>query len=174
MEKHKNAIRLGLIWAGISVATTLLLYLLGIMENPYAGALLFIFGIYMMYQSGKEKRIELGGYINWKQALTPIWLTSVISGFISTLFSWVLFRFIDPDLQAKQKEKAIEMTEKLRSLIGDEATEKELEKLENFDFTSLGNYLNIFLWTLLLYFIIAAILALILRKKDPQEIFDKY
>ena len=174
MGNHKNAIRLGLIWGGISIATTLLLYLLGIMENPYAGALLFVFGIYMMYRSGIEKREEIGGYISWKQALTPIWLTAVLSSFITTLFTWVLFKFIDPGLQEKQKEQAIKMTENLRSLLGDEATEKELEKMEDYDFTSLSNYLSIFLWTLLIYFIVASLLALIVKKKDPKDIFDKY
>ncbi|MBK6545627.1 MAG: DUF4199 domain-containing protein [Saprospiraceae bacterium] len=174
MDQHKNAIKLGLIWGGIAIATTLLLYLIGMLENPFAGVLIFVFGIYMMYRSGKEKRDELGGYLSWKQALTPIWLTSVVSSLLTTLFTWILFRFIDPGLQEQQREQAIKMTEKMRSLMGDSAAEGELERLESHDFASFSNYVYLFFWSLIIYFIIAAIIALVIRKKNAQDIFTKF
>ena len=168
------AIRLGLIWGGISIATTLLLYLLGMIQNPAASVLLFFFGIYMMYRSGLLKRDELGGYITWKQALAPIWLTSVISSVLSVGFSWILFKFIAPDLQELQREEAIKMTEKMRSWIGDAATEEQLEKLQTQDFASPGQYLLVLFGAFLIYFAIACLIALIVKKKNPEELFSKY
>jgi Protein of unknown function (DUF4199) len=174
MENHKNALINGLIWSGIAIATTLLLYLLGMIENPFASVLLFFFGLYMMYRSGIEKRNELGGFISWKLALTPIWLCSVVFSFFSNIFTWILFRFIAPELQEKQRAQAIEMTEKMRSMLGDAATEAELEKLEIQDFASISNYVYFFLISLLFYFILASLIALVVRKKDPKDLFEKY
>lgn len=55
MKSYQSTIKLGLIWAGISIVTTLLLYLLGMMENVMAAILVFCFGIYIMYRAGIEK-----------------------------------------------------------------------------------------------------------------------
>ncbi len=174
MDQHKVAIRYGLIWAAISIATTLILYLVGMMESVAAGILLFLMGIYIMYRSGLDKRTDLGGYISWKEALTPTWLTSVISSFFGTIFNWILVKFIDPSLQEKQREQAIKMTEKMRSWIGDAETEKKLEELESQDFSSIGNYVMVFFMAILFYFVIASIISLILKKKKTEDIFSKY
>jgi hypothetical protein len=174
MDQHKTAIRNGLIWAAISIATTLLLYLLGMMENVAAGILLFLLGIYIMYRSGAEKRTELGGYITWKEALTPTWLTAVVSSFFTSIFTWILFKFIDPSLQEKQKEQAIKMTEKMRSWMGDAEAEKQLEELEKKDFASFTIYIQYFAIAILLYFIIASIISLVLKRKRQEDIFSKY
>lgn len=174
MNSHQAAIRYGLIWGAISIATTLILYLLGMIQSTAANILLFIFGIYMMYQSGVNKRTELGGFISWKLAITPIWLTSVVSSILTVIFSWILFKFIDPDLQELQREEAIKMTEKMRSWVGDAATEEQLEQLQTQDFASPGQYLLIFLGALLFYFLIACLIALVVRRKNPEELFSKY
>jgi flagellar biosynthesis/type III secretory pathway M-ring protein FliF/YscJ len=174
MDQYKAAIRYGLIWGAISITTTLLLYLLGMMDNIAAGILLFVFGIYMMYRTGAEKRDELGGFISWKEALSPTWLVAVISTFLTTIFNWVLFNLIDPSLQQKQREQAIQMTEKMRSWIGDAETEKQLEELEKKDFASIQNFIMYFFIGILLYFVIAAIISAILKRKKAEDIFSKY
>jgi membrane protein YqaA with SNARE-associated domain len=127
-----------------------------------------------MYRSGADKRTELGGYISWKEALTPTWLTAVVSSFLGTIFNWILVRFIDPSLQEKQREQAIKMTEKMRSWIGDAETEKKLEELETQDFASIGNYILVFFMAILFYFVIASLVSLILKKKKSEDIFSKY
>jgi len=174
IEQHKTAIRNGLIWGGIGIATMLILYLLGMIENVAGNILLFLFGLYMMYQSGVAKRTELGGFINWKQALVPIWLTSVVSSLISIPFTWILYKFIDPSLQERQREEAIKMIERMRGWMGDAAAEAELEKIQTQDFASPGQYLMVFLGALLVYFLIACLIALIVKRKDQTEIFSKY
>lgn len=174
MDQHKVAIRNGLIWAAISIVTTLLLYMVNMMENVAAGILLFLMGIYLMYRSGVEKRSGMGGYITWKEALTPCWLTSVVSVFFTSIFSWILIKFIDPSLQDKQREQAIKMTEKMRSWIGDAETEKKLEELETQDFASFQNYILLFFMGILIYFVIACLVALIIKKKPTEDLFSKY
>ncbi len=174
MNPHHTAIRYGLIWAAITIVTTLLLYIVDMMENVAAGILLFLMGIYIMYRSGADKRTELGGYISWKEALTPTLLTAVVSSFLGTIFNWILVRFIDPSLQEKQREQAIKMTEKMRSWIGDAETEKKLEELETQDFASIGNYILVFFMAILFYFVIASLVSLILKKKKSEDIFSKY
>ncbi len=174
LDTYKTSIKNGLIWGGISVATLLVLYLLGMMENVAANILLFLFGLYMMYQSGISKRNEMGGYISWKQALSPIWLTAVVASIISVPFTWIMYKFIDPTLQEKQREEAIKMIEKMRGWMGDAAAEAELEKLQNQDFASPGQYVLVFLGALLVYFFIACLIALIVKRKDQSEIFSKY
>lgn len=174
LENHKTAIRNGLIWGGISIATILLLYLVGMIDNVAGNILLFIFGLYMMYQSGIAKRNDSGGFISWKQSLTPVWLTSVVSSLVSIPFTWILYKFIAPDLQEKQKEEAVKMIERMRGWIGDAAAEAELEKLETQDFASPGQYVLVFFGALVFYFFISCIIALIIKRKDPSEIFTKY
>lgn len=174
LENHKTAIRNGLIWGGISIATILVLYLFGMIENVAGNILLFLFGLYMMYQSGIAKRNDLGGYISWKQSLTPIWLTSIISSLLSIPFTWIMYKFIDPGLQEKQKEEAVKMIERMRGWIGDAATEAELEKLETQDFASPGQYVLVYFGAIFFYFLISCIIALIVKRKDQSEIFTKY
>jgi membrane-bound ClpP family serine protease len=174
MNQHKTAIRYGLIWSAISIATSLLLYLLGMMENTAAGILLFLLGIYIMYRSGADKRAEMGGFISWKEALTPTWLCSVIATFFNSLFAFILIKFIDPSLQDKQREQAIQITEKMRGLIGDSATEKRLEELEQQNFGNASNYIYMFLGGILLYFLIACLISLALKRKRAEDIFTKY
>ncbi len=174
MNNYSSAIKIGLIWAGISIATTLLLYLLGMMENVMAAILVFCFGLYMMYKAGAEKRTEMGGYIRWKQALTPIWLSAIVSSFFTSIFSWVLVRFIDPGLQEKQREQAIKMIESMRSWMGDAAAEEQLSQIETQNFANFGNYLLMIFWAMILYFLVACILAAIVKKENPNDLFSKY
>ncbi|MEI2694491.1 MAG: DUF4199 domain-containing protein [Saprospiraceae bacterium] len=174
MKSYQSTIKLGLIWAGISIATTLLLYLLGMMENVMAAILIFCFGIYIMYRAGIEKREELGGFISWKLALTPIWLCAVVSSFFTSFFSWILVKFIDPGLQEKQREQAIKMIESMRSWMGDAAAEEQLAQIETQNFATFSNYIMMFFWAMIIYFIIACIIAAVVKKNDPKELFSKY
>ncbi|MBK8954910.1 MAG: DUF4199 domain-containing protein [Saprospiraceae bacterium] len=173
-ENHKTPIKNGLIWGAISIATILVLYLVGMLENVAGNILLFLFGLYMMYQSGVSKRNDLGGFISWKQSLTPIWLTSIVSSLLSIPFTWIMYKFIDPGLQEKQKEEAVKMIERMRGWIGDAAAEAELEKLETQDFASPGQYLLVFFGAIVFYFFISCLIALIVKRKDPSTIFTKY
>ncbi len=173
-QNHQPAISRGLIWGGIHLATTLTLYIAGMMGNPAGNILLFFFGLYMMYQSAVDRRNAMSGYITWKHALVPAWVTALIANLISVPFTWIMVKFIAPEIQDEQRAEAIKMAERMRSWVGDEGFEAQLEKIETQDFAAPIQYVMVFLGAAVTYFLIACIIALIVRRNDPSDPFSKY
>ena len=67
-----------------------------------------VFGFLASY-IGKQK---LGGYITFKEAFIPYFLTVAIGIFASTLLIYLLYGIIDADTAALLKQDAVEMTQK--------------------------------------------------------------
>ena len=58
--------------------------------------------------------------------------------------------------------------------MGNEATEKAIEDIANTNPFSFGKIILAFCFSLIFYFIISSIIALILKKENPNLIFEKY
>ncbi len=70
--------------------------------------IVIVFGFLASY-IGKQK---LGGYITFKEAFIPYFLTITISIFAGTLLVYLLYGIVDTDTAALLKQDAIEMTQK--------------------------------------------------------------
>ena len=176
MEKHIIAIRYGLIWSAVYVVLTMSLYLFDhtMIQNFGVGIVLFLIGIVFMYFSGMDTRKEFGGFMTWKEALIPCWVSSIVYSLISVLFMAILYNFIDPDLAEQQKEAQIKWIENFRASMGDIEAEKAIERIQEQNPFGFGNLLIILASSLLIYFIISSLIALVLKKEDPNKIFNTY
>jgi len=121
--------------------------------------------------AGMEKRKKEGGFIGFKTAIQPIFLTFVIGTLAGTIFMFVIANYIDPELPARMKAADIRSLEALQKdhknlHITDADLNDQLTKLKQQDYnlTFVASMLSYFTG-LFLDFILSAILAAVIRKK---------
>jgi hypothetical protein len=121
--------------------------------------------------AGLEQKKKAGGYIGFKEALQPIFITFVIGTLVGTLFIYIIANYVDPGLPARMKAadiKSIEQMEAEQHAAGvtDEQLRDQLTKLKQQDYslTFVASMLS-YLTGLFLNFILSAILAAVIRKK---------
>jgi hypothetical protein len=93
---------------------------------------------------------------------------------LGTVYQIVFMKYIDPSVLEEQKEMKIKMIENFRGSMGDEAAEKQIELIQSEDMLSLKNISIMLASAIIASFIISALLALIVRRENPQALFDKY
>ncbi len=170
MSKYLIAIRYGLIWGVATILFYLTLYLVtGKLETGvFLGFLVFAAGLGIMYFIGISRRNELGGYINWKEAMTHIWVGAMISVILSTLFTIILYNFIDPSLIEQLKELQIKTLESFRNNLGDKATDEQIDKIQNSNPFGFLNSLLLIAGGIVVQFLFSCIIALAVKKEDPN------
>jgi hypothetical protein len=122
--------------------------------------------------AGLEQKKKAGGYIGFKEALQPVFITFVIGTLVGTLFMYIIANYVDPGLPARMKAadlKALEQMEAAQKAAGinDSRLGEQLTQLKQQDYslTLVASILS-YLTGLFLDFIIAAILAVVIRKKQ--------
>ncbi|PSL23396.1 DUF4199 domain-containing protein [Chitinophaga ginsengisoli] len=122
--------------------------------------------------AGLEQKRKAGGYSSFKEALQPIFITFVIGTLVGTLFMYIIANYVDPGLPARMKAgdlKALEQMEAAQKAAGinDSRLSEQLTQLKQQDYslTLVASILS-YLTGLFLDFIIAAILAVVIRKKQ--------
>lgn len=157
------------------------------MDNPsikyglYAGVIIVVFDLILvlisdkayLYASGwvaapiiigamvvasKEYKTENEGYASFGEIFKASWLTYLVTGLITTIFGYILFKFISPSLIEATMQTAIEAMDKMKGILGEEGYEKAMEQMENNDPLSPFNQLT----GLLSKYVMAAIPALII------------
>jgi len=91
------SIKWGLILGIISIILFLTLYFGGLMGESWAGLLNALFTIVIIYLAHKEFKDQGNSYMSYGQGLGMGTLTSAISGVVSSLFTYVYIKFINPD-----------------------------------------------------------------------------
>lgn len=121
--------------------------------------------------AGLEQKKKLGGYIGFKEALQPVFITFVIGTLIGTLFIYIIANYVDPGLPARMKAADIKSMEQMEAEnraagVNDAELKDQLTKLKQQDYnlTFVASMLS-YLTGLFLDFILAAILAAVIRKK---------
>ncbi len=171
MNHFSIAIRIGLIWGIGSIIYSLCQYLItGNQETGIIlGLLVLIAGFAVLYLIGIKRRNQLGGYIRWKEAMTHMWVGGIINSILYTMFIFILNTYIDPELKQKTIETQIEYIEKFRGSMGDAVADQQIEKLENSDPFSPLNMIMIFAGGLLIQFVFSSLVALIVKRDNPNE-----
>ncbi len=159
----RNGILAGMISAGI----LFMLYLIKAswVFSPISFITTVVF-IFLMVQSVKAEK-SVREFTSFSDALKPAFLTYVVGHFLYIIAYFVLLNFVAPDLADMQREIAEKAIEKMGGLMGEEAMEAAIERLEteSFDFT-FGKALMSFGWGLIFPgFIIAAIIAAVMKDK---------
>lgn len=183
MNNFSIAIRIGLLWGIGSILFSLIQYLITGAQNTsiLLSILVFLAGIAITYYIGIKRREQIGGFISWKEAMTHMWVGGILSVLLSTIFIFILYNYIDPDLKQKLIETQVEYIEKFRGTMGDSAADLQIEKLENSDPFDFKNVLLILGGGLLIQFIISCLVALAVKRENPsnqagtmKEIIDNF
>jgi hypothetical protein len=172
MEKKQNVfVAYGIISAIIVIIFYLLLYLGGIewWLNPiaYLGYVLPI--VMAVLAAVKQKKLQ-DGYLSFGEALKGVFIVFVITGIGSTLFQYVLFNYIDVPFRDAMSQKIAQMTEEtLRKFgMGEDDIEKATDEILTGKSYTAGRMLLGFAFGCIISFIVALIIAAIVKRKKPE------
>ena len=167
----KNGVTFGLLLGLFSVLITAAIYAidLKLFTKPWIGIVSIIISITIgvILVSKTKKQIV---NITFKEAFTVYFIAAIIGGLISTLFSYILFNFID--LQAKEtlKEITMQYTSEMLEKFGSPASvvNETMQKLSETDNYSLGNLFFAYTISLVFSALFGLILAAIFKSKSSQ------
>jgi len=112
----------------------------------------------------------LGGFMSYKQAFSAYFITIAVAVVLSTLVSIVIFNFVDPEAAQMLQDIGMEKARAFMESIGtpESEIEKQMALAEGQDQMALGTQAFNVVKGLLFYAVIGLIVALIMRKKDPN------
>lgn len=172
----KHAVRWALIAAAVSMVMTIIIY---VVDYALLVQLKYMFCSFIIYlgitiYAGIEYRKLSGGFLSYAKAYQHGFLIFVVSALVSVLFNFILYYVIDPELPQKLVDASMENTRAWMEKFGipgdqvDPLLEKE--KIGAADrFTILGQAKG-FIWVIVFSGIMAAISALIVKRKQPEPI----
>ena len=169
-----SAINYGLYLGGILALATILAYALKLelFTSITFGLILFTvtltFGVISII---KSKKIQ-SGFITFKEAFTSYFITILIGIVISTLISFIIFNFVDPEAAVQLKELALDsQVEMLRNFNSpEEAIAAVVEASEKQgDLFSIGNVFTSLIGYIIFYSLIGLIISLIMKRNPERE-----
>lgn len=105
-------VRNGLYAGGLLILLSLSFYFTDKAMLLQIGSLMeFIIVIYFMTKAVSATRKQQDGWISFSEAFKPAWLTYILATTLSTLFTFVLMNYIDPDLKVLVQDLQIEAFE---------------------------------------------------------------
>lgn len=160
----------GLIGAGISIIISLIIWLINPSLYLKIGSWLgLLVGLFFIYRTAKESRDLNGGFIELGELFKNTFIMIVIMTLLSSLFAYILYNFIDPNLVELQKQIVTESIEKMGSMMGEDKMNEVLDKMEDQDFSfTIGKLFQGWAVGLLLWAIPCLIFSAIMRKKNPE------
>ncbi len=164
----KSSITNGVILAIVLIIYSVLLYILDLSTNKSLGYITYLFLIVGLWWFTKSYRDNnLGGNISYGQALGYATIIIVVAALISSIYSYVFLKYIDPSLIDKMA--ALGEEEMLKQGMSDEQIEMTQSMSKKFMKPGLMNIMG-FLGTVLIGFIIALITSAIVKKEgDPYK-----
>ncbi len=169
----KNGINFGIILGLISVLFTTVIYAvdLHLFTSWWIGIVSIIIAITIGVVLVSKTKKQMGGIISFKEAFTVYFIAAAIGSFISTLFYYILFNFIDTEAKETIKEITLKYTADMMEKFGAPAASvnETMQKLAETDNYSLGNLTFGFAIGLVLQAIFGLILAAIFKSKPSER-----
>jgi len=173
-DLRKNAINFGLILGVLLIVLNTLIYSidLSLFSSSWIGIVnLVIITGFGVYSTLKYKKTT-DGFMTFKEAFTSFFTTVVIGFFISTLFSILLFNFIDVEAKTIITDNVIKYTVSMMEKFGTKPADinKMVAEMQKSDSFGPVGQLKGFAFNIVIYSIIGALTALILKRDRPQSI----
>lgn len=169
----KNAMNFGLILGLFLVVLTTAIYSidLALLTKPWVG----IFNVFLITSFGiiattKFKKCN-GGFITFKEAFTSFFIAIALGLLLSTLFTILLFNFIDTDAKNSITEKVVKYTVEMMQKFGAKAADinKMIAEMEKSDSFGVLGQIKGYAFNLVLYCIIGLISAAVIKREVPQS-----
>lgn len=167
----KNGITYGIILGVFGILTTTLVYALQLYTAWWLTGLSFVLSIVIYCVMLSKTKKQLGGVFSFKEAFTTFFIASVIAIIIGTLYTAVLYNFVDPAAKDVVKEQSIEATVSIMEKMGAPASQinEAVEKLEKDDQFSVGTQLMNAVIGIAVSCVIGLILALIFKSRPTYK-----
>ncbi len=166
------AINYGLYLGALLALLTIVAYgvNLGLLTNMWYGIFILIAIIVFGIISVAKTKQNQDGYASFKESFTSYFITVLIGLLVSTVVSYLLFNFIDPDAAEVLKEKTIEKTVEMLEGFNtpNEVIAESVEQIESQNQYSLGNIFKGLAGYLVLFSIIGLIVAAAMKKSKPD------
>jgi hypothetical protein len=169
---NKETLQFGLVSSLATILIFVIIYILGaeyflspmVWVSSYG--LPIVFAVWGCIAAKKKSE----GFLSYKEALKVSFGVLVITGFLSTVFSYFIFNILDIAYAESVKqlsiEKTIEFMEKFK--VPDTEIDKAIDGMIKQDMFSLGSLMKSYAYVCILYFIEALIIAAIIKKKKPE------
>ncbi|HEY0261882.1 MAG TPA: DUF4199 domain-containing protein, partial [Chitinophagales bacterium] len=168
-------IRWGLISGLASVILSILIYITTpeSFASMWFGFLGLGIALFFMIWGGVSFRRENNNHISFVQALGAVLIIGAISSLLTSLFSYILFNFIDVNLADLLKQKVIENTTEMLEKFNtpEDATEAALDKIKEQDFHfGLKEFAIRYLQGLGFYAVLGAIVSAFIKRPDEKAV----
>ncbi len=166
------AAKYGLFLGLFMIVVTVIFYVINIelLAKWWLGIILFLVIIGVGIASSIKARKLLNGFISFKGAFSSYFTTVVVAVLLSSIFSIILFNVIDPEASDIIKERIIETSTQMMENFGAPQTEidKAVAQMQEQNQFSVVSQLKSLAWQFLFYAIIGLIVALAIKKTDPN------
>lgn len=158
-------VRYGLLAGVASIIFSLLLFLTNMDQSPvrWLGLIITVGAMFLAHNQFKQRN---GGYLNYGEGLGIGTIMSVVSGVISTVFTYFYIAFMDPDYVGRALAKQ-RLDLENKGNISDEQIDQAMAMAEKF---SGGIWMLVFgiLGSLLFGFLIALVVSAFTKNTRPE------
>jgi hypothetical protein len=173
---NNTAIRYGLILAAIGIVSQLAIYMINVelMASMSSGLIMLVISIVLIIYFARLLRQSRGGFATFGEMFGDIFTMLMISALVGAIFNYILFNFIDPELATTIKNLTIKNSEAMFVKLGMSAEQIDLAlaEIEKQDMSmTIGKSVQQLAVSGIVYAIISVILAAILKKNKPEEVF---
>lgn len=158
-------LRFGLLTGLLSIIFSFILYVTQADQSPvrWLGLAILVGGMVMAHNAYKQGN---SGFMDYSEGLGIGALMSVISGMLSTAFSFVYMKFVDPEYMARVMDTTRAKMEEKGGMT-DEQIDQAMRMMQKF---SAGGWMVLFgvLGSLLFGFLIALVVSAITKNSKPQ------
>ena len=167
-----DALKMGLYVGVASVIMTLLFYLIdpSLFAKWWLNLIILVIVVVAVVIMGKNYRMSIGGYMSFGEAFKHGFIIFLVSGFISGVFTILLFQVIDSELKNVVSDAAIEQTSEMLEKFGmdeDQIEEALIETESSMEESfSLVGQIKGQVWAIAFYLILSLITGLIVRKEE--------
>jgi len=168
----KNGITFGIILGLFSILFTTAIYVvdLHLFTSWWIGIVSIVIAITVGVVLVSKTKKQMGGIITFKEAFTVYFIAATIGSFLSTVFYYVLFNFIDTQAKETIKEITLKYTADMMEKFGAPASavNEAMQKAAETDNYSLGSLSMGYAIGLVVSAIFGLILAAIFKSKSNE------
>ncbi len=166
----------GIIIAVITIALQLMTYYAApnLLGATWYGMLITFVSLVVYVVFSFDLRKKVGGFWSFKDALSGIFIMSLVANLSSSVFNFVFYRFIEPGAYDKVKgyvEDGMTNTFEKMGMTGDaldEAVEKATESLKAQYLPTIGDFFKNLVIAILVGFVLSLIFAAIFKRNPPM------
>ncbi len=169
---NKETLQFGLISGLVSILILVVVYIIGaeFFLNPFVWIMSFVVPIIFAVWSSIVVKRKFEGFLEYREALKITFGVFVITGFLTTVFSFFIFNILDIAFAESVKQltivKTMEFMQKFN--LPDSEIEKQIDEIIKQDTYSFLNLFKSYAFSCIVYFIEALIIAAIIKKKKPE------